>query len=83
MFGSGSYGNNCLKRDWRSYSSTSLKNSLAPLIQASNFDPNCKVQSLWNLLENLLITSVDEAAPLQSINESCNAKKSVRKTIKP
>ena len=79
MFGSGPSGNNCLKRDWRSYTSTNLINYLAPLIRAINFDPNCNVQSLWNVLENLLITSVDAVAPLESFNLSCNVNKSVNK----
>ena len=63
--GVGSTQNNyILKRDWRSYSNTKLNNHLARLIQASSFNSACDVQSIWNLLENVLIKSVDAVAPL-------------------
>ena len=63
--GVGSIQNNSiLKRDWRSYSNTKLNNHLARFIQASSFNSACDVQSIWNLLENVLIKSVDAVAPL-------------------
>ena len=54
-------------RNWKNYSVTNLDCELSPYINlciASQYLYDYSVQDLWNIIENILITSVDKLAPL-------------------
>ena len=68
---------NCIKRSWKNYSVNILINELTNgLKKCSNLDLN--VQTQWNVLEGVIISTVDKLVPL------CNfRRKLVNKAVPP
>ena len=57
-----------IKRKWSNYCDAALKNNIAGRLASINNDfVNISVQQHWNKLEQVLINSVDELAPLIKI----------------
>ena len=60
--------NNSLHRIWSNYNAETLRALLhPPIVSKCNLFINCNVQSLWNLLESVLITVTDTLAPSRTL----------------
>ena len=68
--------NNYLKRDWKNYTPDLLvQNMTNNLFGMSPYYDTMNVQEQWNELEHLMISSVDQTAPLSSMG--------TRRVVKP
>ena len=52
------------KRDWRKYTSSNITNTLSNMLCEIDLNNANDVQTCWNLIENVIITTTDHLAPL-------------------